>query len=115
MRGRAGRAPRLEHGSVPDPETIDGLAAERAQLRAAIATAESEMVSLGGEVERLQRDIDRTQQALARLLEEDAEAALGRDDCERLLHHSAKVRGTLQRFREAVVARHVRRIEELVL
>jgi DNA sulfur modification protein DndD len=70
---------------------------------------------MGREIERLERDIVRKEQALTRLLEQEAIARRQREDQERILRHSARVRATLESFRGAVIARHVRRIEQLVL
>jgi DNA sulfur modification protein DndD len=70
---------------------------------------------MGPEIERLEREVLRREQALAKLLERDAIARREREDQERILRHSVRVRATLAAFRVAVIARHVRRIEQLVL
>jgi DNA sulfur modification protein DndD len=105
---------RLEFASIPNLDTVKPLVHERDRLRAEIAELEAEDAGLQADIERLARDIERKQQRLARLLEVDARSRLQRDDRERILHHSAKVRGTLAVFRRAVIERHLRRIEQLV-
>lgn len=106
---------RLEFASVPHLDTVKPLVDERDGLRAEIAQFETEDAGLKAEIERLARDVERKQQALTRALEGDTRSRLQRDDRERILHHSAKVRGTLADFRRAVIKRHLRRIEQLVL
>lgn len=61
------------------------------------------------------RDIAQLREREARLAEADALERFKGEDADRVLLHSARVRGTLLRFREAVIARHVSRIEALVL
>lgn len=94
---------------------MEQVAREREELRAEIAKLEATNVAMGQDIERQQRELERRGQALARLLEADAKDQGRRDDRSRILHHSGKVRKTLEAFRHAVIARHVRRIEQLVL
>jgi len=70
---------------------------------------------MGEEAERLRRDLERREQGLIKLREADAKNKQLRDDRARILRHSAKVRETLEAFRHGVIARHVARIEQLVL
>jgi DNA sulfur modification protein DndD len=106
---------RLEFDSIPGADAIADIATRRDALRTEIAALESEYVITGSEVERVYREIERKGQALTRLLEDGAKAEGERQDRSRILHHSSKVRETLDAFRRAVTARHVRRIEQLVL
>lgn len=105
----------LEQENVPSFDAIAEINAERNTLKKEIGTLEARLVGLDGEVERLERDIERKQQVLGRLLEADAEARGDRDDRGRILHHAARVRATLEKFRQKVIQRHVERIEQLVL
>ncbi len=111
----AARKARAEHDSIPGEDAIAELAGKRDAARAEIAKLEARYEEMGREIERLERDIERKQQSLTRLHERDAVARRQRDDQERILRHSTRVRATLESFRSAVIARHVRRIEQLVL
>lgn len=106
---------RIEHESIPSSDTIELIAKDREELRSEIAELEAMHAAMGQDIERQQRDLERREQALARLLEADAKDQGRRDDRSRILRHSGKVRKTLETFRQAVIARHVRRIEQLVL
>ena len=70
---------------------------------------------MGQEIDRLEREIGRREQSLVQLLRADADDRSSRDDRARILRHAEKVRTTLDTFRRAVIERHVRRIEQLVL
>lgn len=109
------RKTRAEHESIPGEEAIAELAGRREAMRNEIGKLEAQHEEMAREIERLKRDIQRKEQSLARILERDAVARRQREDQERILRHSARVRATLEAFRSAVIARHVRRIEQLVL
>lgn len=111
----AARKIHSEHDSIPAEDVIAELARQRSAVRDEIAKLEAQYAALAGEIEKMERDIQRKEQSLSRLLEKDAVARRHRDDQERILRHSARVRNTLEAFRGAVIARHVRRIEQLVL
>ncbi len=106
---------RIEHENVPSADTIAQAAGERNSLRKEIAELESLYAAMGQDIERQERELERKEQTLARLIEADAKERGARDDRSRILRHSAKVRATLRAFRRAVIDRHVRRIEQLVL
>lgn len=106
---------RVEYESIPSSDTVEHIAKERDELRAEIAELEAIYAAMGQDIERQQRELERREAALARLLEADAKDRGRRDDRSRILRHSGKVRKTLEAFRRAVIARHVRRIEQLVL
>jgi DNA sulfur modification protein DndD len=109
------RKARAEHDSIPGEDAIAELAGKRDAARSEIEKLEVQHEHMGREIERLERDIERKEQSLTRLLERDAVARRQREDQERILRHSTRVRTTLESFRGAVIARHVRRIEQLVL
>jgi len=106
---------RAEHDGIPGEDVIAELVAQRSAIREEIASFEARHAELAREIERLERDIQRKELSLARALEKDATAQRHREDQERILRHSLRVRTTLESFRSAVIARHVRRIEQLVL
>ncbi len=105
----------VESESIPNSDIVEQLAMEREEIRSDIAELLATHAVMGQEIEKLQREIERREQSLVRLLEEDIKDKGRRDDRSRILHHSAKVRKTLDHFRRAVIERHVRRIEQLVL
>jgi len=106
---------RAEHDSIPGEDVIAEIAARRFGIRDEIARLEYQLDEVTREIQRIERDIERKEQSLSKLLEQDAVAKRRRDDQERILRHSSRVRVTLESFRAAVIERHVRRIEQLVL
>ncbi len=106
---------RIEYENVPSDDIIAEAAAERNILKKEIATLDAKYAIMGQDVERLERKIERKEQSLMRLIEADAKDRGNREDRARILHHAGKVRTTLGVFRRAVIGRHVRRIEQLVL
>ena len=105
---------RIQYESIPGPDAIAEISAERDALKDQIAGFETDYAVIGNEITRLEREIERRQQTLTRLLQADAKAEGERADRARVLYHSEKVRTTLSTFRQAVTRRHVRRIEQLV-
>ncbi|MGD9537112.1 MAG: DNA sulfur modification protein DndD [Alphaproteobacteria bacterium] len=114
LEAAAARA-RTEHENIPSTDAIAQPMAERDALIKEIAELESLHAAMGQDIERQERELERREQALARLIEADTREKGARDDRSRILHHAAKVRTTLSVFRRAVIERHVRRIEQLVL
>lgn len=106
---------RAEHDSIPAEDVIAEISARRNEVRDNIAHLEYQLDELARDIQRVEREVQRKEQGLAKLLEHDAVARRRRDDQERILRHSSRVRTTLESFRAAVIARHVRRIEQLVL
>ena len=106
---------RLEYENVPSEDIIAEAATERDILKKEIAALEAKYAMMGQDVEHLERKIERKEQSLVRLIEADAKDRGDREDRARILHHAGKVRTTLGVFRRAVIGRHVRRIEQLVL
>ena len=70
---------------------------------------------MSDEAERIARDIERQENVLVGLIEADAKHRERRDDRDRILRCSQEVRHTLDAFRQAMVRRHLSRIERLVL
>lgn len=105
----------VEHENIPNRDTIAQVAEERLALQKEIAELEALYAAMGQDIERQERELRRREQNLARLIEADAKEKGVRDDRARVLHHASKVRATLGAFRLAVIERHVRRIEQLVL
>ena len=105
----------IEHDNVPNSDTIAQAAQERDVLKKELAELAFLHATIGQEIERQERELERKEQALTRAIEADAKEKGTREDRSRILLHAAKVRATLGGFRRAVIGRHVRRIEQLVL
>jgi DNA sulfur modification protein DndD len=110
----------LEHArnqmaAVPTAEALVALAQERDELIAHEATLQAEQRAQGEQLERLRREVERAGVEIKRFKDEADDAQLAEDDRARVLRHVGRVRGTLDRFRDAVIRRHLARIEALVL
>lgn len=101
--------------AVPTEEAISDLVAERDRLIAEEAALRTEQRVTSEQLERLRREAERAEANVIRFEREEAEATLADDDRNRTLRHIGRVRGTLERFRDAVIQRHLARIETLVL
>lgn len=101
--------------AVPTEEAISDLVAERDRLIAEEAALQTEQRVASEQLDRLRREAERAEVDVKRFEREEAEAALADDDRNRTLRHIGRVRGTLERFRDAVIQRHLARIETLVL
>jgi len=106
---------RLQIASVPSEASVADLLTQREATRDALKLAEYEQNRRDQEILRLDRELEVTRERETRLLESTAREQFEHEDVERLLSHSSKVRATLADFREAVVTRHVARIEAFVL
>lgn len=104
-----------EFDNIPAPDTLENILKQRESLINEIAEIEAELGVLDGSIGRLQRDIERKQIEYARLLNENAEGSIKNEEQNRIISHTSKVQGTLNRFRLMVIQRHLKRIEELVL
>lgn len=112
-RGALDAARALE--AVPSVEALAELQADRARLQADKVRQEVVRRVAEEELAAVDREIDQLREREARLAEQEAVDRFRAQDADRMLIHSARVRSTLLRFRAAVVARHVERIERLVL
>ena len=106
---------RMVQAGVPAGDAVSEIASRRDELIRDIAAHEADYAAKQGEIDRLYREVERGEQALSRLLEDDAKAEGSRQDRVRILRHTARVRTTLGMFRKAVIVKHVRKIERLVL
>lgn len=101
--------------SVPAEASVAELIAARDAARDQHRVAAYEAARLDEEIQRLERELQTLRDRETRLLETTAKAQFEQEDIGRILNHSGRVRDTLGRFREAVLLRHVARIETLVL
>ena len=104
-----------EFESIPSTDMIQDVAERRDEIKEELARHKRQYAVLSDEIKRLYHNIERKEQTLMRMHETDAKAMSDSDDRARILRHAARVRRTLSTFRNAVVRRHVRRIEQLIL
>lgn len=117
-RAETARAQRLNAAraleAVPAADAMAELQSERAGRQAEVERLEASLKASEGALEAVDREIEQLREREARLAEQEAAERFKAQDADRMLTHSARVRGTLLRFRQAVVERHVGRIERLV-
>lgn len=101
--------------SVPSEDSVADLISARDTIRDQHRVAAYEARRLDEEKQRLEREIQALRDRETRILEVTAKAQFEQEDIGRIINHSGRVRDTLGRFREAVICRHVSRIETLVL
>lgn len=101
--------------TIPEKETVSNTARLLRERQATLELARSKLAVTDSKLAQFRRDVELKQSALIRLLEKDVGEKLKQADDQRLLAHATRVRKTLTSFREAIVRRHVARIEHLVL
>ena len=106
---------KAEVAAIPSHDAIAGLEAQRAATQAAMQAAELEFKQKSDELSKIDGELASLRQREERLAEAEAKARFAQEDVVRMLRHSERVRSTLGRFRDAVVVRHVERIQALVL
>ena len=106
---------KAEVAAIPSHDAIAGLEAQRASTQAAMQTAELEFRQKSDELSKIDGELASLRQREERLAEAEAKARFAQEDVVRMVRHSERVRSTLGRFRDAVVVRHVERIQALVL
>lgn len=100
---------------IPAAAHVADLAATLAAARAAVAAKVAEQAGLRERVRLLNEQRTRAEQRLAVIHREAQGRWVEADDDRRLLHHAGRARDTLARLRERVAARHLGRIEALML
>lgn len=104
-----------EVAAIPSHDAIAGLESERLAARVALQSLEAQFAQKSEELARTEAELASLRQREERLVADEARARFAQDDVVRMVRHSERVRSTLGRFREAVVVRHVERIQRLVL
>jgi DNA sulfur modification protein DndD len=101
--------------AVPDSEALEAVRSELQVAEHANRETKARIANLDARLAQLQNEKDRKQKDLETLLLHNVDEQIQFADDVRILHHSEKVRNTLEKFRVAVVQRHVSRIEQLML
>jgi DNA sulfur modification protein DndD len=101
-------------GSVPDAASVTTL---RLEVESAAREAERTRIALddaNDELARVERKAAEAEQRLTSLMSKAAEERFETDEDARVLLHAERTRGTLKRYRDAVLRRHIARIEHVV-
>jgi DNA sulfur modification protein DndD len=101
--------------AVPDADAIASVRAERDVRRQELAAAEARLAAVTVAVEEATRIHERKLEAYKRLAEQEVEDHYKQAEAERMVRRSEEVRLALADFRSRVAARHLERIERLVL
>lgn len=100
---------------IPDKEALNALIEEIKEIRVAENKAKTLLLAKKGEYEYLQKEIEFRKAKLIKNIESAVDEEFEQEDSLRIIDHTQRVRKTLEKFRIAVVNRHVNRIQELVL
>jgi DNA sulfur modification protein DndD len=101
--------------SVPDADAVSASkTAQEDAARRCHATA-VRLEDIDQELTRVNRDLEQCQARLASQLEKLVTFDLESEDSARIVAFSERVRGTLVRFRQSVLAKHLGRLQALVL
>jgi len=106
---------KAEVAAIPSHEAIAGLEGKRAIAGTNLQAAETDFTQKSAELARIETELVGLRQREERLIADEARARFSQEDTLRMLTHAERVRGTLGQFRDAVVIRHVERIQKLVL
>lgn len=101
--------------AVPAPDAIAGLLAERVAVMSEFDEAQTVLAEAQESLADVRRDIVRRETEADRVLESAAQELLAEEDSQRVIDASRRARETAAKFRSAATARHVGRIERLVL
>lgn len=101
--------------AVPDEATLAPQLSRRQELLAAVSQVSAHIEIFEVRSAELRGQIRHKEARLQSLLEIEAKESFEKDDRQRFILHSERVRTTLLEFRRRVVSQHIRRIEELVL
>jgi DNA sulfur modification protein DndD len=106
---------KAEIAAIPSYDAIAAVEQRRDAARAALRQAEADYSAMSVELEQLEQSLSGLQMREKRAIDAEALLRFASEDAERMVAHAEKVKATLGRFREAVVVRHVERIQALVL
>jgi DNA sulfur modification protein DndD len=105
----------LELARVPTQDAIAGLQRELGQARKRWQERQVVLAAQEDKIRLLLRQLEDADHRLNRELGESVETEVDREHVGRVLKHSAKMRDTLGKFRVAVMRKHAKRLERLIL
>jgi DNA sulfur modification protein DndD len=100
---------------VPNHSAIAHLIEERQQVQGTIMETRALLSNADLQLVAVSRELDQKKAWLAAQIEKVVEAEFEQEDATRIIIHSQRARDTLDKFRIAVVERHVNRIEQFIL
>jgi len=101
--------------SVPEQEMVAHISGILKKMKTEFNDAAAKLNLADSKITQTRREIDQKKANLVRLIESEIEAKLESSDTRRIITHISRVRTTLYVFRDAIVSRHVKRIEYFVL
>lgn len=101
--------------AVPDTDSLTSLIREREKAQQQLQAANDRLSESRVRHESTGRELERQRTRLSALLDADTTQRFADEDTERTLEHAGRVRGTLAKFRAAVLARRLGTLEALIL
>lgn len=101
--------------AVPDESSIKPLIEAREETRNALVAKEARLAAIDEDLIRVAREQEQKRRAWQAQAEQALEHQFAAEDTKRIVTHAKRVQETLNGFRTSVVARHVARIERLIL
>ena len=101
--------------AIPSVDALAELEQQRSELTQQVSVLTGEHNSEASQLERLRRELERKCNEIERLYQAKAQSAFDKGDTHRVLRHAQKVRDTLTKFKQAMIGRHLKRLETLVL
>lgn len=101
--------------SIPSEDALTKISDQLKTLQNQFVGLNAKSEVLDSQLNQLKNELERKQSRIKSLLEDDLENLFEQKDNRQILKHSEKVRVTLQKYREAVVLRHISKIEALIL
>ncbi|MGW2407209.1 DNA sulfur modification protein DndD [Streptomyces sp. NPDC001739] len=101
--------------SVPAKSKVEALQTARAEQMNAVARVQAACEREGARLEELKRRRDNVTAALERAHDDFVRTKVKAEEVERIIKYSEKARATLDRFGDALLQRHISRLEVAVL
>lgn len=100
--------------ALPAADSLNEISTQLAARTAESRELEGKLAVQDGKISHLRAERLRHHTKLVKLVGEEVEDHISQADNHRIVQHCTAVRATLDEFRQAIVERHVKRIEELV-
>lgn len=100
---------------MPDEAAIAQVSEQLAAAQKELVKKQVEGAVLAERIEKIRRQIEEEERALAALLEKRVAELAEHDDASRKIRFAAKVRDTMRQFRIRVLERKIKQIESLIL